>query len=108
MACLNHPLGSSAPSLQFPEQSESVLGAIPQALRGFLNNMTSMCLDGTSYEKCTACSKTVTQKFQEDRHGFLEHVFNSPDYLEDITGLTEMKETPVDWEPVEEDEFQME
>lgn len=45
---------------------------------------------GTAFEKCTGCSEKVASAFQNDREEFLLQVCNTPDYLENVTGLTQM------------------
>ncbi|XP_039265333.2 ubiquitin-like modifier-activating enzyme ATG7 [Styela clava] len=71
------------------------LGLIPHQIRGFISHYQTILPTTHSFSKCTACSKIVLDKYGEGEIDFLMEVFNSPpQYLEDITGLTELhKET---------------
>ncbi|KNC81846.1 hypothetical protein SARC_05851 [Sphaeroforma arctica JP610] len=46
---------------------------------------------GRAYDRCTGCSRKVVEMYKERGFQFLLDAFNSPTYLEDVTGLTEMK-----------------
>ena len=50
-----------------------------------------MLITGKSYEKCTACSKTVVSEYKQKGSEFLLRVFNNPMVLEELTGLDKMK-----------------
>ena len=45
---------------------------------------------GTSFNKCSGCSEIVTQAYIKDKQDFLLKACNQPDYLEDLTGITQM------------------
>ena len=45
---------------------------------------------GHAFERCTACSRTVVDAFEEKGLDFLMAAFNRASYLEDMTGLTQM------------------
>ena len=68
----------------------SILSVLPQQIRGDLNTFDTRCMYGTSFNKCSACSDIVSQAFKEDKKTFLLKACNQPDYLEDLTGITEM------------------
>jgi len=68
----------------------SVLGPIPQQIRGDLSNWGITCLFGQSFANCVACSKTVVESYMKDGFDFVMKVLNKGDYLEEITGITKM------------------
>jgi ubiquitin-like modifier-activating enzyme ATG7 len=43
------------------------------------------------FDKCTACSQSVIELYEKEGFDFLIKVFNDSTYLEDITGLKELK-----------------
>jgi len=45
---------------------------------------------GTAFDKCSGCSEIVLQAFSENREDFMLRVCNQPNYLEDLTGITQM------------------
>lgn len=72
--------------------AQSRLGKLPHQIRGNLANQEVFSLTGKAFEHCTCCSEVIFQEFQQ--RGFFEFVklaCNSPDELEKISGLTEMK-----------------
>jgi ubiquitin-like modifier-activating enzyme ATG7 len=101
---LNHPLGPMAKSEVEGDNQEplSPLGIIPHQIRGFLAKYSNLLLTGAAYDKCTACSRPVLQEYAEKGHDFIIKALKNPTYLEEITGLTSMKEKSdelqVDWD----------
>ena len=47
---------------------------------------------GTAFNKCSGCSDIVVNTYKEDKYAFILKACNQPDYLEDLTGLTEMNQ----------------
>ena len=45
---------------------------------------------GEAFEKCIGCSKKIIEGFKENKEEFLLRAMNKPDYLEDLTGITQM------------------
>ena len=45
---------------------------------------------GQAFAKCSGCSELITNDYKENQLDFLFKVCNNPDYLEDVTGITEM------------------
>lgn len=45
---------------------------------------------GESFEKCIGCSGKIVEAFISDREKFILRACNEPDYLEELTGITEM------------------
>ncbi|KAM3586202.1 Autophagy protein 7 [Umbelopsis sp. WA50703] len=74
-----------------PSTESSPLGLVPHQIRGFLTHFNNMLITGRSYDRCTACSEKVIQKYVEDGFVFLKNAFNDPEYLEEVTGLAQMK-----------------
>lgn len=71
------------------------LGYIPHQIRGFLSQFKTLLPSTMAFTKCTACCDEVTEAYNDGKLEFLMKVFNSPsNYLEDLTGLTDLhKET---------------
>lgn len=68
----------------------SVLGLVPQQIRGDLSNWSTTCLFGQSFKECVACSEKVVESLKKDRFEFVLQVLNKGSYLEDITGISKM------------------
>eukprot|EP00163_Fabomonas_tropica_P016489 TRINITY_DN2956_c0_g1_i2.p1 TRINITY_DN2956_c0_g1~~TRINITY_DN2956_c0_g1_i2.p1 ORF type:complete len:696 (-),score=156.52 TRINITY_DN2956_c0_g1_i2:278-2365(-) len=103
VACLHHPAGHAAPAtVQGGERdsSGSPLGLLPHQIRGSVATFDNTLIVGHAYEKCTACSSVVVNEYQNRGFEFLLQVFNTPSYLEDLTGLAAMKQEAdnVDWD----------
>lgn len=47
----------------------------------------------------------MIEKYKKEKFEFLLKVFNNPTYLEDITGLSKMKEEDIVWEISQDDDF---
>jgi len=45
---------------------------------------------GEAFEKCIGCSKRIIDEYKQNKVEFLLKACNKPDYLEDVTGITEM------------------
>ncbi|KAI9019505.1 hypothetical protein CLU79DRAFT_804841 [Phycomyces nitens] len=69
----------------------SLLGVVPHQIRGFLGQFSNMLIVGQAYDRCTACSAKVIESYEADPTGFLMNVVQDPLYLEQITGLDQMK-----------------
>lgn len=95
VSILQHPKRSIAPASMMgaddpsPELSTE-LGIIPHQIRGHLDRFHNSVLSCKAFDRCTACSDRVLQKYHEDGFDFLLKVFNDPNYLEDVTGLTDL------------------
>ncbi|ELR22555.1 autophagy protein, putative [Acanthamoeba castellanii str. Neff] len=103
VSLLHHPLGAKAGAdvdKDVSAPTESPLGLVPHQVRGYLSHYKNMLVVGHAYDKCTACSDTVVGAYQQ-------YVFNNPTHLEDITGLTQLKQATVDfsgdWEEFDDD-----
>jgi len=95
VSTLHHPLRARAPAnastISGGGELALGLGLIPHQIRGFLSTFNQMIIAGNAYEKCTACSEHVISEYKKRGFDFLLEVFNNPTYLEDLTGLTELK-----------------
>ncbi|CAO3677279.1 unnamed protein product [Umbelopsis ramanniana] len=65
VSVLHHKLGANAPADTAaddtePNEDSSPLGILPHQIRGFLGNFNNMLIAGKSYDRCTACSETVS------------------------------------------------
>lgn len=92
---LHHPLGSQAPGdpkTDIGSDTPTELGIVPHQIRGYLSFFNNLIITGHRYDKCVACSDSVVDAYLERRNDFLFEVFNNPKHLEDITGITEMKQ----------------
>ncbi|RUP47568.1 hypothetical protein BC936DRAFT_145578 [Jimgerdemannia flammicorona] len=97
-------------------QLASPLGQIPHQIRGFLGTFSNMLIVGQAYDRCTACSSqvcwgfrscieggSVQQAYVKDGFDFLRRAFDDPIYLEEVSGLTKLKQESdallgeVDW-----------
>jgi len=113
VSLIQHPLGIAAPhegktELGHPTSTE--LGIIPHQIRGFLTTLQNIPMIGYQYTQCVACSGNILNAYRKDPYGFCLSVFNKPEILEDISGITAMKKeqenTSVTWE-VDGDDFDM-
>jgi len=94
-------------------ETGSCLGLVPHQIRGFLSHHHQVTPSAMAFDRCTACSDVIIRAylgFDEDQYAehkrkveeedptynppfsetFLLKAFNEPNYLEDITGLTEL------------------
>ena len=98
---LQHPLKACAPATQDAkddsekEKARSVLGDLPHSIRGFLDSFSQLCISCPAFPNCVACADTIVQSYmdEEGRDAFLMKVWNDPTFLEEVTGLTELKRT---------------
>lgn len=103
VALLHHPKGPEAAAADAPSSSttpnaDNPVGLIPHQIRGFLGNYSHMLIVGHAYDKCTACSAPVLRGYCQDPFGFVQRACSSPSFLEDLTGLSELKNEKVNWE----------
>jgi ubiquitin-like modifier-activating enzyme ATG7 len=107
VSLIHHPLKAKAPASEKadPQMGGDLptdLGLVPHQLRGFLTHFSNMIVTSEHYDKCVACSDAVIYEYKKRGFAFLMEAFNSPKSLEDLTGITKMKEESanldVDWE----------
>lgn len=78
-------------------------------MRGFLSHFTNMIVVGQAYDRCTACSSFVIDEYKTRGFEFLKQAFDSPNYLEELTGLTKLHQESeilddIDWHDDDDDE----
>lgn len=98
--------------LQFQEpiknikyNSQGRLGKIPHQIRGNLANQEVFSLSGTAFENCTCCSERILKEFEGKGYEFVKMACDSPNELERISGLLEMKEISESIEAISDDDF---
>lgn len=92
---LHHPLKAQAPGdpkTDIGSDTATELGIVPHQVRGYLSFFSNLIITGHRYDKCVACSDAVVDAYLTRRNAFLFEAFNNPKHLEDITGITEMKQ----------------
>ncbi|ORX93410.1 ubiquitin-like modifier-activating enzyme atg7 [Basidiobolus meristosporus CBS 931.73] len=109
VSVLQHEDGALAPadnSRSISESTTTPLGLVPHQIRGFLSHFSQMLVVGRAYDKCTACSKIVLDAYADRGFEFLKQAFDSSDYLEEITGLTQLhaESELADWDSEIDDE----
>jgi ubiquitin-like modifier-activating enzyme ATG7 len=98
VSILHHPLRHRAPA-PAPRAAQAagaepqcLLGELPHQIRGSLPRFEQMSIAGEAFPQCTACSGKVVDAFAAAGfNGFLLRAFNEPSFLEDLTGLTELR-----------------
>lgn len=68
------------------------LGRIPHQIRGNLVNQETFTLIGSAFENCTCCSDRILKEYREKGFEFIKMACNSPNELEKVSGLTELKD----------------
>jgi len=92
---LHHPLKAQAPGdpkTDIGHDTPTELGIVPHQIRGYLSFFNNLIITGHRYDKCVACSDAVVEAYLTRRNEFLMEAFNNPKHLEDITGITAMKQ----------------
>jgi len=87
-----HPQGHHAAVESPGARPSTCLGTVPHQLRGFLNRFDLKIVTGLAYDKCTACSPTILKEFKKQGPELVLKALGRPLYLEDLTGLTKLKE----------------
>lgn len=70
--------------------TEGVLGPVPHTIRGFLSQHQQLTPATVAFSQCSACSPKVVSTYKSEGIDFLLKVFNSPAYLEELTGLSKL------------------
>ncbi|KAK7263918.1 hypothetical protein RJT34_31517 [Clitoria ternatea] len=102
---LHHPQGIFAEgdiNNSITQATEQPLGILPHQIRGSLSQFSQMTLIGYSSSSCTACGHTVVSEYRNRGMEFILQTINHPNYLEDLTGLTELMKSAtsfsLDWD----------
>ncbi|KAG0331401.1 Autophagy protein 7 [Podila humilis] len=118
VSLLHHPAGIRAAADRADNEEtngaeenkgeSSTLGLLPHQIRGFLSRFKNMLISGQAYDRCTACSDAILEAYEKEGFGFLVKVFQEAKHLEDVTGLTAMKEESenldMDWDDDEDED----
>lgn len=93
VSIIQHPQGASAPAptKSSDERGDHPLGIIPHQIRGFLSNFQNVVIRGSSYDRCSACSDKIISAYTSDGWQFVKRALNERDYVEDLSGLTEVR-----------------
>lgn len=68
-------------------------------MRGYLHSHSIIMPASQSFDKCTACSEIILNMYRQEGFEFLMKAFNQNSYLEDLSGLTALKEALDENEP---------
>jgi ubiquitin-like modifier-activating enzyme ATG7 len=114
---LHHPRKQRAPP---PSQDQSknltvaesggIMGSLPHQVRGFLATFHNVVAVGHAFDRCTGCSASVLDAYRTKGFEFLRKGFDSPAYLEELSGLLELRQQvddldcDMDWDEGEEGE----
>jgi ubiquitin-like modifier-activating enzyme ATG7 len=95
VSILQHPKGAAAPSpiSQNDDRDNHPLGLVPHQIRGFLSNFSNISVTGRSYNCCSACSDNVVNAYISDGWAFVERALNDRVYVEELSGLKEVRNT---------------
>lgn len=101
VSILQHPLGILAPAFSNTTPEASILGHLPHQLRGSLFNFTTLLIQGPAYDKCTGCSPTVLEQYEQRGFAMIQDACNDEEYLRSLTGLDKLYDATddieVDW-----------
>lgn len=94
VSVLQHPMGAAAPATTLAEdRGDHPLGVVPHQIRGFLATFTNMPITGKSYDCCSACSDRILDAYRTGGWDFIQRALNEKGYVEDLSGLTEVRTT---------------
>eukprot|EP01126_Amoeba_proteus_P056250 TRINITY_DN7051_c0_g1_i6.p1 TRINITY_DN7051_c0_g1~~TRINITY_DN7051_c0_g1_i6.p1 ORF type:complete len:381 (-),score=83.72 TRINITY_DN7051_c0_g1_i6:49-1095(-) len=98
VSLVHHPLRATAPAELRPEfgvPTSTELGILPHQIRGYLTSYDTCIMIGQHYTCCVACSDPILSAYESEPWKFVLSVLNRPDTLEDISGITQMKDEQV-------------
>lgn len=93
VSILQHPQGAAAPApvTRSDDRGDHPLGLVPHQIRGFLANFENITVTGKSYSCCSACSDKVTSAYKEQGWNFVRKALNERGYVEELSGLKEVR-----------------
>lgn len=83
---MQHPNGKDADG-----KEDSILGALPHQIRGFMNSWQLVPIVGERFKCCVGCSEPIIEGYIKDGAQFVMRALNEPNFLEDVSGITAMK-----------------
>ncbi|XP_039287408.1 ubiquitin-like modifier-activating enzyme ATG7 [Nilaparvata lugens] len=89
VSILQHPKRDACDSAD-----ETVLGAIPHSIRGYLSSFSHILPSTPAFESCVACSTKVLSAYEKEGRLFLKKVYESSTYLENLTGISKLLDDP--------------
>jgi ubiquitin-like modifier-activating enzyme ATG7 len=69
---------------------EGIFGILPHSIRGYLSSFQHILPATERFTQCIACSEYVLQQYDTHGNEFLLRVFDSAEYLEEVTGIDKM------------------
>ncbi|CAG2115500.1 unnamed protein product [Medioppia subpectinata] len=101
VSVLQHPMRGEAPALivsgrgdeytdAVDEDTETALGLVPHQIRGFLSRFQQLMITSERFTQCSACSRAIINAYDDNGFEFLLQAFNDSQYVERLTGLTEL------------------
>lgn len=100
VSLLQHPKRGLAPVFSTDKSSSSAsndsgaLGTgsgVPHQIRGFLGSFETLQISGQAYPSCSACSAPVREAWAAEGWEFVKRALNEPEYVEELSGLGEIK-----------------
>ena len=94
ISLIHHPLLNGAPAFEEEKKNneETLLGILPQHIRGNLSDFETKIFFSRAFSNCVACSDYVLQDYCNNRDEFIIKVINDPDYLQHVTKISKMLE----------------
>jgi len=82
------------------------LGLLPHQIRGYLTHFNNMLMKAPAFDKCPGCADVILKQLAERGWDFILQACNSPQYLEEVTGLDKLYEDApdIDWDIDDSDE----
>ena len=68
------------------------IGPIPHQIRGDMSEYKTQPMCGEAFNMCISCSEPILENFRGSREqaiNFVKQACNQPNFLEDVTGITE-------------------
>lgn len=73
------------------QEGISILGVLPQQIRGSVYSHTMSHLHGDRNPFCTACSENIVKAYCSDGVAFILRCINEPEYIEEMCGVKALK-----------------
>lgn len=70
---------------------ESLLGKVPNMIRGYLSDYRMVPLETEPFQHCVCCSPNIRNAYKKDGLKFLKMVMDDNSVLEKVSGLESMK-----------------